>query len=716
VCGFLGFTLVGEQKPEGYFVDTGLPSTRSTLLIKHWRSKMSGINLQSSTISSAPHSSLASGSYTIQPSDTLGDIASRYGTTVDQLMAQNPQIKDANSIFAGDVLQMEGNARGYTVQSGDTLSGIAAAHGTSLDSLLNANPQITNADMIYPGDSLNLPGATNGAGVGNSTAGSPSPSNGAAATPTPDSSAGATAKPGASGGAANALAPLDMQRAFTDTNGRLTVAIGHSEGNRTTAGGFTSSYAGHVDPGNGAANMGSFSYQVKQGGASTPEQADRVWLRQMQGELPAYQAAASKAGLDPNNPMVAAVFFDTYTQAPAAAIDAGGLRDRMGNIADAMNTQTGSDLLQSLVRERVSSYVNPATGRLEAGGFGNSPERLAVDQARRTIALARVMDPDNKLGMNNLDFQTVGRQVASGTWQTAPQATATTSAPAATGSQPGANTNSTALPQTIANGGYINKGATGEEVKDLQRLLIANGANIKVTGTFDNATAAAVEAFKADPKHPLGTAQGQPQSAVGKTTWENLVRYAQGDSGSAPATPDAQNPSRPANGDRLNVPFYKQTDNFTQPDRTCNSSANAMAAKFLGANLSGDDAYLERVLARGDTTDHGVQTAVLQSYGIRSTWHQNLDFKDLDQALANGKPVVIGILHRGSESAPTGGHMITVIGRQGNDYIVNDPYGSLNDGYRGPAENGNGAVYTREALEARWTADGPNSGWGRLFQ
>ena len=32
---------------------------------------------------------------------------------------------------------------------------------------------------------------------------------------------------------------------------------------------------------------------------------------------------------------------------------------------------------------------------------------------------------------------------------------------------------------------------------------------------------------------------------------------------------------------QLNVPFYPQTDNYTQPDRTCNSSSCAMVAKFL---------------------------------------------------------------------------------------------------------------------------------------
>jgi hypothetical protein len=129
----------------------------------------------------------------------------------------------------------------------------------------------------------------------------------------------------------------------------------------------------------------------------------------------------------------------------------------------------------------------------------------------------------------------------------------------------------------------------------------------------------------------------------------------------------------------------------------------------------GDDAYVQKVFAVGDTTDHAVQTKVLNSYGIKSDFRYNLTFADLDRELSAGRPVVIGILHRGSLSAPTGGHMCVVIGKTpSGDYVVNDPYGSLNDGYSGPVTNGKGAVYKRSDLSRRWCPKG-NDGWGRIF-
>ena len=44
--------------------------------------------------------------YLVQPGDTLGAIAARYHTTVDNLMKLNPRIKNANLIYAGEVIRI----------------------------------------------------------------------------------------------------------------------------------------------------------------------------------------------------------------------------------------------------------------------------------------------------------------------------------------------------------------------------------------------------------------------------------------------------------------------------------------------------------------------------------------------------------------------------------------------------------------------------------
>jgi hypothetical protein len=172
----------------------------------------------------------------------------------------------------------------------------------------------------------------------------------------------------------------------------------------------------------------------------------------------------------------------------------------------------------------------------------------------------------------------------------------------------------------------------------------------------------------------------------------------------------------------LDVKFYPQTDNYALPDSTCNSSACAMFLEYFKPNslpsgTKGDDAYLRKVLALGNSTDHSVQTRVLESYGVKSTFRYDFGFDDLDRELEAGRPVVLGILHRGPESAPTGsGHMIICIGKtESGDYYMHDPYGNLYENYVTPVENGRKVVYRKSTLEKRWTVKHPKDGWCRVL-
>lgn len=184
----------------------------------------------------------------------------------------------------------------------------------------------------------------------------------------------------------------------------------------------------------------------------------------------------------------------------------------------------------------------------------------------------------------------------------------------------------------------------------------------------------------------------------------------------------ARNTPPEPKGILLDVPWYPQTDNYALPDSTCNSSACAMCLEYLKpgslpAGTKGDDAYLRKVLAQGNSTDHGVQTRVLESYGIKSAFRYDLGFDDLDKELKAGRPVVLGILHRGPESAPTGsGHMITCIGKtESGDYVFRDPYGNLYENYVTPVANGRQVVYKKSTLQKRWTIKHSKDGWGRVF-
>lgn len=103
--------------------------------------------------------------HTITRGETLDQLATCYGVSIDALLQANPQIRNPDVIYAGDTLAIPGGGgRSYTVRSGDTLEAIARTHGSSVAALADTN-NIRNPDLIYPGDRLLIPGATPPAGT-----------------------------------------------------------------------------------------------------------------------------------------------------------------------------------------------------------------------------------------------------------------------------------------------------------------------------------------------------------------------------------------------------------------------------------------------------------------------------------------------------------------------------------------------------------------------
>ncbi len=109
--------------------------------------------------------------YTVQRGDTLSAIASRYGTTVQELVDING-ISNPNLIYPGQTLRILTNStvnasetRGtgsitYTVQRGNTLSQIARAYGVTVSHIVEIN-NIQNPNLIYPGEKLRITESNN---------------------------------------------------------------------------------------------------------------------------------------------------------------------------------------------------------------------------------------------------------------------------------------------------------------------------------------------------------------------------------------------------------------------------------------------------------------------------------------------------------------------------------------------------------------------------
>ncbi|MDA8335822.1 MAG: LysM domain-containing protein [Peptococcaceae bacterium] len=102
--------------------------------------------------------------YVVQPGDTMSGIAAMFGVPLADLTAANPQIKDPNTIYPGQTVYVPAGgghhappSHFYVVQKGDTMSSIADRYGLSVDALIKANPQIKDPDTIYPGQVIYIP-------------------------------------------------------------------------------------------------------------------------------------------------------------------------------------------------------------------------------------------------------------------------------------------------------------------------------------------------------------------------------------------------------------------------------------------------------------------------------------------------------------------------------------------------------------------------------
>lgn len=166
----------------------------------------------------------------------------------------------------------------------------------------------------------------------------------------------------------------------------------------------------------------------------------------------------------------------------------------------------------------------------------------------------------------------------------------------------------------------------------------------------------------------------------------------------------------------LNVPYYSQRDNVSEPHRSCNKSSCCMVAEYIKPGIfdGSDNVYSILLEGYGDTTNHEAHTRLLSARDFRTEFRYDLSYEDLDESLFSRKmPIVIGVLHRGHYLTPYGGHMLVIVGKEDEDcYICHDPWGNP-FGY--DDDNGANCLIPKQSLDTRWLADGINRGWGRLF-
>jgi hypothetical protein len=158
------------------------------------------------------------------------------------------------------------------------------------------------------------------------------------------------------------------------------LAIGIAEGTRTASGGYTQAYYGHTDPADGNNNAGTVSGGGARGGGGSPQAVDRKWMGVLTQKQMQVAPLLQRLGVPANSVAYNRLMFnalDLAVQAPLTFPDF--LRKLPAVIAQGMT-------IEAIAKARADSYINPSTGRLEAGGFGNNYSRLLADQRSRAGA------------------------------------------------------------------------------------------------------------------------------------------------------------------------------------------------------------------------------------------------------------------------------------------------------------------------------------------
>ena len=151
-CGAASANVAGLTLPETRLADFAQPTTI--------------------TLDEQPTVSAAYARVWVQPGDTIGYIADRYGVSAHDVRVASDIVRD--SLYVGQALKvpirndasrearLPPGVRVHTVRAGEVLSGILFDYGVSQIDLISANPGIPSLDHMAEGTRLLLPGSHKG--------------------------------------------------------------------------------------------------------------------------------------------------------------------------------------------------------------------------------------------------------------------------------------------------------------------------------------------------------------------------------------------------------------------------------------------------------------------------------------------------------------------------------------------------------------------------
>jgi hypothetical protein len=178
-----------------------------------------------------------------------------------------------------------------------------------------------------------------------------------------------------------------------DSNSLVARAVGAAEGNLTPRGDRTENYHGHVDPGNGVWNRGTFSYQFGNEENLSAEEANRRQIAKIQRVYESVLLAkAEQQGVLPLTLAETLNGIDLINQAPLAVTEAGGYIEQLAE-AKQRNQLVGD---AAILEARVEAFWDPQRNDWDAPGlraYDDLGKRASIehDQQRRMAMITETL-------------------------------------------------------------------------------------------------------------------------------------------------------------------------------------------------------------------------------------------------------------------------------------------------------------------------------------
>jgi hypothetical protein len=169
--------------------------------------------------------------------------------------------------------------------------------------------------------------------------------------------------------------------------------VGAAEGTRTPDGGKTRLYEGHVDPGNGVWNRGTFSYQFGNAENLSPAEADQRQMAKIKRiQETVMQPKAVAAGVAPLSQLEELNGIDLINQAPLAVTESGGYIERLAEA----KKEKGLSGEEAILDARVWAFWDPQRNGWDAPGlraYDDMGKEASIrhDQQRRMGMIAEAL-------------------------------------------------------------------------------------------------------------------------------------------------------------------------------------------------------------------------------------------------------------------------------------------------------------------------------------